>query len=90
MTNPAEIERSCRGKHRYATEKEAHEVAAKCFAARGTWLRAYFCDEAGGCGGWHLTHTNALPPANANWRPPAKSQRQIAAERTNARRRRRR
>ena len=79
-----EPERSCRLKHRYGSEADANAVAAKCFARRGTWLRAYQCDE---CGGWHLTHTDALPPANANWRPPAKSQRQIARERRGRRRR---
>lgn len=73
--------RSCRSKHRYGSETEANEVAAQAYQRRGHWLRVYLCDAAtGGCGGYHLTHRGALPPANANWRPPAKSQRQIAWE----------
>lgn len=79
---------SCRTKGRYDTESDALGVAARVFEKRGHWLRAYECTD--GCGGWHLTHKGALPPANANWRPPAKSQRQLARERNKRRDRRRR
>lgn len=66
MDRPAP-ERSCRSKHRYSTRADALHVAAKCYADRGHWLRAYECEE---CRGWHLTHLGAKPE-NPSWRPPA-------------------
>jgi hypothetical protein len=83
----ADVERSCLGKNRYGSEADAHAVATECFRVRGIWLRVYACVE---CGGYHLTKRDAAPPSNANWRPPAKSQRQLARERNQRQRRRRR
>lgn len=40
------------GKKRYRTQAFAEQVAARCLAARGVELRAYYC---GMCGGYHLT-----------------------------------
>lgn len=76
--------RSCLGKHRYGAESDAHAVAANAYRKRRTWLRVYICES---CGGYHLTKTNALPPQPGRWRPPAKSQRQLARERHDHRRR---
>lgn len=87
MTAAFDSYKSCRSKNRYATEQIALAAAARAYELRGHWLRAYPCEQ---CGGYHLTHKGALPPANANWRPPAKSQRQLAAERRQNRDRRRR
>lgn len=78
MTATFDPEIACHRKHRYGTEEAAHAIAADCFAARGTWLRVYACTT---CSGFHLTSKNAEPPPTANWAPPAKSQRQIAADR---------
>lgn len=78
MTNAPDTLRSCHTKRRYGTEAEAHEVAAARYAISGVWLRAYACEH---CGGHHLSSRGALPPQNASWRPPAKSQRQLAHER---------
>ncbi len=81
---PPEPERSCYEKARYATEEIAQGVAAACYERRGHWLRVYACEE---CGGFHLTHLGALP-RERNWRPPAKSARQLAWERDQRDRRR--
>lgn len=78
--------RSCFGKTRYSDESIANGVAASCYRERGTWLRVYACTE---CGGFHLTKQNAMPPANANWRPPRKSERQHRIDRERTYRRRR-
>lgn len=81
--------RSCSGKNRYDSEQSARRTAAKVYAQRRVWLRAYACTE--GCGGYHLTHVDAKPPPiAANLRPPAKSMRQEARERNRRRDRRRR
>lgn len=68
------LERSCRGKNRYATEEMANSVAAKCFADHGDIVRVYPCHEDGGCGGFHLTSRDAEP--RPGWRPPELSRRQ--------------
>jgi hypothetical protein len=45
-------ERSCYGKHRYPTEKDARRVRHKRREASGVELRVYPCYV---CGGYHLT-----------------------------------
>lgn len=87
LSETHDAETGCVGKHRYPSEQSANEVSAKVWAKRRTWTRAYACPT---CGGYHLTSKQALPPANANWRPPAKSQRLLAKERNDRRDRRRR
>lgn len=51
---PAPVPKSC-GKNRYASEREALEVAEQqeiIFANQGLKLKVYHCPF---CGGWHLT-----------------------------------
>ena len=86
--SPIDPARSCFGKTRYGDQQTANDVAAKCYAERRVVLRVYACDA--GCGGFHLTKTNALEAAQRpGWRPPEKSQRQKAREQRGRERRRR-
>lgn len=80
------VMRSCSMKTRYGSEHAANAVAAQVFRDRGVSLRVYLCDE--GCGGWHLTKRDAA--VNPSFRPPRKSERQLAYERKKSRRPRRR
>jgi hypothetical protein len=84
MTGGHDPLRACRGKNRYAIEENAYAVAA-IFKRDGTWLRVYACDD---CGGYHLTHRNALPQHN-RWAPPKASRRAEANMRQREAQRRR-
>lgn len=83
--DPAFVRNSCGTKQRYSTEQLARDTAVRCWHERRVWLRAYACSV---CGGWHLTRDNAPPMMKPGWRPPEKSQCQLAFERKQRRRRR--
>jgi hypothetical protein len=87
MTDISVLARSCAGKHRYATERDANDVALDCWRKRRVSLRAYACVD--GCGGWHLTHQHAPPKMRPGWRAPAPSREAKARERRRKRRRNR-
>lgn len=81
------MQRPCYYKNRYATAELAQRAADHALADRGTKLRIYLCDGVQGCDGFHLT-LQAVEPLKPGWRPPRKSQRDIAHERKRARARR--
>jgi len=79
--------RSCFNKARYETEEKATRVAVACWYKRQVNLRVYCCDS---CGGFHLTSVAAEERLKPGYRPPAKSNRQLAYERDQEKRSRRR
>lgn len=85
MADPAELVHGCLGKGRYSTRDLALAVAADCFRERGHWLRVYECFT---CGGYHLTHKQALP--KPGWREPKRSSRIVTEDVARARNKRRR